>query len=135
MDKIKAIFLVGTIICLVFLAGCTGTEVKEDDNNIFTSNVVKLLDYSIDRIKDRQGIVGQIDLTGRIENIVDHKIDLKITANFYDSDNNFLGSSNYRILGLRAKPDAGHSTTFEITYREQNANKFDHFMIKADEIV
>ena len=115
MKKNVIVVIFGSILLISILCGCTGTQVENEFENIFESDVTKLLEYDMEELKDREGRVGQVIVNGKIENIVDRKIDVKITARFYDINDNYLGESFFRIIGLRAKPNAGHSTTFSIT--------------------
>jgi hypothetical protein len=133
MKKNIIVVIFGIILLVSILCGCTGTQVENKYENVFESDVTNLLEYNTEQLKDREGRVGKVTVNGRIENIVDRQIDVTITAKFYDANDNYLGESFFKIIGLRAKPNAGHSTTFSISYNEQNANKIDHFVLHVEE--
>jgi hypothetical protein len=131
----KDVIVVSFVVILItsVFCGCQSSQVKEDYKAIFESDVVNLLNYTIDTKKNKEDIV-QVTINGRVENIVDRMININITADAYDKNNEFLGSSSYTILYLRPKPNPGHSTTFSIVYNEDNVDRLDHIKLRAEEI-
>lgn len=131
--KIKGTFLIIIFIFTVF-CGCQGTQVENEAFPIFSSEVVNLVNYSIDVKKDRDEKIVEVYVAGRIENIMDRPINITITVDFYDINDEFLGKKDYIITGLRVKPNPGYTTTFSITYNEDNSYKFNHVKISIMEI-
>ena len=134
MDKkLKGIFLTFIFIFTIF-CGCQGTQVENEFVPVFNSDVANLVNYSIDFKKDREQKIVEVYVTGIIENKINRQINIIISVDFYDVNNDFLGKKNYTITGLRVKPNPGYTTTFSITYNEENSYKFDHVEISATEI-
>lgn len=130
--KIKVtLFLI--VFILAIFCGCQGAQVENEYVQVFDSDVVKLVNHSIDVKRDRDEKIVEVYITGRVENILDSQINITISVDFYDVNNEFLGKKDYTIIGLRVKPNPGYSTTFSITYNEDNSYKFDHIKINAIE--
>jgi hypothetical protein len=125
--------VIGALTCVaVTLSGCQDSgSSREDYSNIFESDVVKLVNFSMELEKDKFGVISKVMLNGRIENIVDRMINLNITAIFFDENDGILGDKVFTIYGLRNKPNPGYSTTFTIIYEEENVSKVDHVRIYA----
>ena len=51
----------------------------------------------------------------------------------FDSNDDFLGEKTFAIRGLRSKGKTGSSTTFTITYEEENVAQIDHLKLQAVE--
>ena len=121
------------IIMITIFCGCQGSQVEQEKNVYFTSDVAKLYNYNIEHIKDVNEKIVEIKVTGDIENTADHILLLRIYAEFYDKNNNYLGESYYEIDSLRVKPNPGYYTSFEITYNQDNAKYVDYVKLRADE--
>lgn len=130
-DIIVVLFVV-ILITSVF-CGCQSSQVKEDYKAIFESDVVDLVNYTLETKKNKTDIV-EVTINGRIENIVESMISVKITADLYDKNDEYIGNSTYLIRYLRPKPNPGYSTTFNIVYNNDNVDEFDHIKIRAEEI-
>jgi hypothetical protein len=133
MRKDIIVVLFGVILITSVFCGCQSSQVKEDYKAIFKSDVVNLVNYSVETKKNKTDIV-QVTVNGRIENIVDRMINVKITADIYDKNNEYLGNSTFKIKYLRPKPNPGYSTTFTIVYNEENVYKLDHIKLRAEEM-
>ena len=132
----KAIIISGIVIfATLILCGCQGTEVEEDETNVFfESDIVDLLDYDIEFNQNNNNEVNQVVVTGRIQNKLKKMIDLELKADFYDKDDNYLGEKIFTIVGLRSIDNPGHSTTFTITYEDKTAKIVDYVRLTASEI-
>lgn len=127
---IVGIFLISTAIC-----GCQSGQVKKDYVDVFKSDVVNLINYTAEPTKNKEGIVVEMTVQGKIENILNRPIDITINASFYDKDNGYIGIGSYKIFGLRAKPSPGYSTTFTIIYSGVNVDKIEHIKLYAEELL
>ena len=126
---IIAVSFVVILITSVF-CGCQSSKVKEDYKAIFESDVVNLMNYTVMTKKNKTDIV-EVDISGRIQLKVDRNISIiKITADLYDENNDYLGNSSFKISGLFI----GYSTTFSIVYKKENVYKLDHIKLRAEEI-
>jgi len=133
MKKDVIVVVVGVILISVAFCGCQSSQVKNNYGVSFESDVVNLINYTMEPRKNRAGNIDEITIQGRIENIVDKKINVKITAEFYDKNDGYINESSYKIIGLRIKPNPGYSTTFTIVYSGKNVDKVDHIRLHAEE--
>lgn len=131
----KDVIVVSFVVILItsVFCGCQSSQVKEDYKAIFESDVVKLVNYTLETKKNKTDIV-QVIINGRIENTLDRMVNINIIAELYDKNNEYLGSSTFKILYLRPKPSPGYSTTFTIVYNEDNVDRLDYIKLRADEI-
>lgn len=129
--------LVLTILLTAIFCGCQSTQVKNNKyEDIFESDIVELTNYSMELDEDKFGVIAKVTISGRIENtleIGDGKLNVIITINFFDNNDNLLGEKNFTIIGLRSKGKTGSSTTFNIVYEEENVAQIDHLKIYAVE--
>jgi len=137
MDK-DAIKLLVVIISIFFLSmifcGCTSTEVNDEESNVdFKSDVVNLLDYNIEYTRNREQRIVVVTVTGMIENKLDNMIDVDVTSEFYDENDNYLGEETFTIFGLRGKGNPGYTTTFTIDYDGENSNRISYAKLRAEE--
>jgi len=133
MKKDIIAVLFGVILVTSIFCGCQSSQVKKNYQAIFESDVVDLVNYTLETKKNKTDVV-QVTMNGRIENILDRMVSVKITADIYDKNNEYLGNSTFKILYLRPKPNPGYSTTFTIVYNEDNVDRLDHIKLRADEI-
>ncbi len=129
--KIKALFCV-IIFTITIFCGCQSSQVDNLYLDVFESEVVKLVNYSMNFKKNREGEITKVFVNGRIENILNEMITIRITSEFYDKNNEFLGEASYKIFNLRAKQKAGSSTTFNIIYDGNNVDKVNHIKLRAE---
>ncbi len=132
---IKIVVIISVLVISMF-SGCIQSTVNEQEFDVFfDSDVVNLVNYSFNLEKTKQGKIYSAEVIGRVENKLNRVIDIKITAEFHDKDNNILTEKEYTIIGLRPKPNPGHSTTFDILYDEdENVNIVDNVRLYANEI-
>lgn len=133
------IILIATVFC-----GCQSSQVKNEYKAIFESDVVHLVNYSIEKRMNKTDIV-EVIISGRIENKMDRMINVNISAHLYDKNGDLIGIGFYRINFLRAKPNPGYSTTFDITYNGRgtnniaisgkSVNEIDHITLRAEEVM
>ena len=134
-NKAPLIFVSTMIFLSTMISGCLNNQVEDNNSkDIFESDVVNLLNYSIELNKNNSDIIIEAIVNGIVENLVDRNITINITAKFYNKNNDLLGESWYIIHGLRVKPKPGFSTSFTITYDEINIAEYDHIKILATEI-
>jgi hypothetical protein len=128
--------LFGVILITSIFCGCQSSQVKKNYQAIFESDVVDLVNYTLETKKNKTDVV-QVTINGRIENIVDRTINVKITADFYDINNKLLRESTITIRGLQKKGAPGSSTSFPPPYLSYNGKDVafvDHIKLRADEI-
>ena len=117
------ILLVSTLV----LSGCTGTDVEDNKFDVvFESEVVELVEYDIEFNYDNNNNINQVLVNGRISNKLGRIVDVDIVGKFYDKDDNYLGDGVFSILGLRSEGTPGYSTTFTVTYKEENSYLVNH---------
>ena len=133
MKKDIIAVLFGAILITSIFCGCQSSQVKKNYQAIFESDVADLVNYTLETKKNKTDVV-QVTINGRIENTVDRMISIKITADLYDKNDEYIGNSTYLIRYLRPKPNPGYSTTFNIVYNNDNVDEFDHIKIRAEEI-
>jgi len=135
MEK-KIIGAIATsIMILAIFCGCIqGTEVEDELEVHFQSSVTNLLNYTLNFNEDNNGNIVEAIVAGIIENKVDGQININIIVEFYDLEDNYIGKSNYRIFGLRAKPNPGSSTTFTVKYSGEGVNKVSYVKFYVNEI-
>ena len=109
-------------------------DMPNDYDIIFESDVVNLLNYTIEPTRDVNGNIVEVTVNGRIENIMDRILRIVVTAEFYDEKQNYIAEEDYRIYGLRVKPNTGYTTTFTIKYSEEKVDKIDYVKLHAEEI-
>jgi hypothetical protein len=137
-DKVKknfALMIGGTVLIAMFFCGCQSTQVENKYAAIFESDIVNLLNYTIEPHMDNQGKIVEVYVNGLIENIVDRKLNIILTVEFYDEKGNYIAEETYRIIGLLIKPRNGHTTTFSIKYNGENVEIVDNVKIYAEEMV
>jgi hypothetical protein len=137
-DKVKkdlVLLICGIVFVAMIFSGCQGTQVENKYAAIFESDVVNLLNYTIIPNMDNQGNTVEVNVEGLISNILDRRINVILTAEFYDETGNYIAEDSYRIIGLLEKPRNGHSTTFSINYDGENVEKIDNVKLRAEEII
>jgi len=128
-----AILITAILVSMIF-CGCQGTQVEKNDyDDIFESDIVTLTNYSMELDENKFGVIAKAVVNGRIENTLDRMVNIVITAKFFDSNDDFLGEKTLTMLGLRSKGKTGSSTTFTITYEEENVAQIDHLKLQAVE--
>lgn len=134
MKKDLVVLLFGIVLITVIFCGCQGSQVENNYETIFESDVVNLLNYTIESRTDNADNIVEVTVDGRIGNIVDRQLRIVVTAEFYDKNENYIGEEIYRIYGLRVKPNPGYSTTFTIKYNGEGVDMVDHVKLRAEEI-
>ena len=134
--ELLTILILVMLLSLIF-CGCQSTQVERDDyDHVFESDIVTLTNYSMELNENKFGVVSEAIVNGRIENNLDRgdeKVNVVITAKFFDINDNLLGEKTFTIIGLRSKGKTGSSTTFTITYEEGNVAQIDHLKLSAVE--
>jgi len=136
-DAIKMLVAIISIVLLsLMLCGCTGTGVNKDNFDVdFESDIVNLLEYNIEFTKNKGNTITQATVTGTIKNKLDRPVDVKITSEFYDKNNNYLGERVYTIEGLTEKDGIRDTTTFSIMYKGDNSNLINHAKLFVTELI
>lgn len=136
MEKKVIGSIIAIIVTTAIFCGCIqGTEVEDESDVFFESTVTNLINYSLNFNEDHNGNIVKATVDGKIENKIDRQININITIEYYDVEDNYIGSGNYRIFGLRTKPKAGSSTTFTTEYAGKNVDKISYIKFYVDEIV
>ena len=126
------------ILCItVALCGCQAGQVNSNKYaDVFQSDVVTLVNYTLNLQKDKSNHVVEAAVDGKVQNLLNKMININITVDFYDKNNNLLGMRMYEIFGLRNKSAPGSSTTFSVIYDEMpNVAFVDHIKMRANEII
>ena len=134
----KIILGLTLFLFLVGLTGCTELQgIKTGQVN--GEKTAELLSYEITSWTwmDEKISVGfdhteQVDyycIQGSIKNKLDHTADIAVTLNLYDTDNNFLGSEEFRILNLPSSQT--HSFTRNLN---QNTKRFSSYWDQIEKV-
>ena len=135
----KNIYYISICICLLIIPiGCLEkTNEKQYFNNItLESNVVELVNASMNFKYDKTNSITRIEVTYLFKNIVNHIIEkLNITIKFFDKDNNLIGFGGPKYI--RNLPIGYIETSVmeanKILYDDTNSNLIDHCVIIAIE--
>ena len=138
MYKKNIYYIILCFCLLVITIGCLEktNEKLNFDNIILESNVVELVNASMDFKYDKNDSITRIEVTYLFKNIVNHIIEkLNITIKFFDKDNNLIGFGGPKYI--RNLP-IGYIETYvmeanKIIYDDTNSNLIDHCVIIAME--
>lgn len=129
------VVIISIIFTLLMFCGCTSTGLDDNKFDVdFKSDIANLLDYNIDYTKNKQNKITQATVTGTIKNKLDRPVDVKITIEFYDKNNNYLGEEKYTIEGLTEKDSIADTTTFTIVHKGDNTHLIDHAKLDITEL-
>lgn len=129
----KKLLVICSIILLILLAlgGCTSTEQKATETKKaeeinFTSDVLQIINSSVD-IQEDKGIIYNVVVTLYFKNLLNNIINVNYTVDFCDINNNILYSKQYRINNIPKNyifytPDV-------FSYNGENIIDFDHVNI------
>ena len=136
--KKDALKIIGIVVVLVLLSvlfsGCASTEVDDKNFDVeFESDDVNLIECNMEYEKNRQNKVTGVLISGVIQNKLEKRINVLITAEFYDKNGNLLGEKTFRIFGLLEKDGLRDTTSFSLEYDKENANLVDHAKLFAEE--
>ena len=130
-------FIITTIIFVVSVSiGCfeQAAKVEDSDNIIFVSEVVKLYNSSLNFIEN-EGEIVRVEVEYLFINIAPRDIIIRVTAEFYDKNDNLLGVGPKRTLELlRGYQEMGVSPANIITYDKENAEDVSYVKLTAVEI-
>jgi len=135
----KNILLFGILIIFVmtFFSGCQqeGTTTDKNLNNILLdSDIVELVFSEINFNKDDQGVILNVEVQYRFQNIADRNIDINVFAEFYDEENNLLAKEGPKEISIpKGWTEQGISPANIISYNGENAARIDHVNIIAEE--
>jgi hypothetical protein len=131
------IIIVAIILIVSISIGCfeQATTVDKSDNIFFESEVVKLYNYSLNFIEDEEEII-RVEVQYLFINIVPRDVVIQVTAEFYDKDDNLLGTGPRREIELlRGYREQGISPANIIPYdNEENVAKVEYVKLTAVEI-
>src|SRR4030042_4468703 len=116
MEKQILVGIVGILFVTVVLCGCQAGQVTNDYSDVFQSNVVRLVNYTLEFERDKTSAIVGVSVTGRISNLFNRTVNIEIIAEFYDKDNRLLGNTSIFIYGLQPKGQLGSSTGFPPPY-------------------
>ena len=134
----KYLWLLITLIIMIttIFIGCFDSGVTTDrnlNNLIFESDVVALKNYSVNIIQDEEEII-RVDVEFLFSNIVPRDIKVKVTAEFYDKNNNLLGIGPRREIELlRGYTETTIFPANIISYDKEDAAKVDYVKLTAVE--
>ena len=132
--KIIVSLVLVIFICLVFSGCLTGTEVDNNKLNVdFKSDIVNLLEYDLELVKNKENRIIRAIVTGTISNKLSRIIEVDIKSEFYDKNDNYIGEKTFTIIGLRSKNKPGDTTSFTITYEGENVYMVDYAKLYASE--
>lgn len=135
MDK-KIMIIIGFIfILIILLCGCqeqTENNQQSFENIELESDIVDLAYGKIDFVKNNDEIT-RVNAEYRLKNIIDRDINVNVSVEFYDENNNLLYTSdNMTIIALRAGDEEDVINT--ATYDGEFVSQVDHVKIKVSEI-
>ena len=136
IDKNKYLALIIlSLLIATFFCGCTSNSEELELDVFFKSSVTNLVNYTIDFNRDKDDKIVKATVSGIIENKIDRVININITVEFYDEEDNYINEVVYRIDGLRTPYNNGYQTTFSTSYSGENVDKISYVKIYADEIL
>lgn len=138
----KSLFTMGFVICiaLVALSGCQEQGVNTDENfegiNL-ESSVVELayatLEFhTIYDLEYEKDIIEKVDVKYLFHNIANRDVNITVTVNFYDKDNNLLESAAQQKTSNLFK-DYTESMANIVSYSGERVTEVDHVKIIAIE--
>ena len=129
--------IITTIILVVNVSiGCfeQAATVDNPDNIIFESDVVKLYNSSLNFIEN-EGKIIRVEVEYLFINIAPRDIIIRVTAEFYDKNDNLLGTGPKRTLELlRGYQEMGVSPANIIEYDKENVEDVSYVKLTAVEI-
>lgn len=134
----KIIVCLVLILFLVGLMGCTELQGIET-GQVNGGETAELLSYEIsswtwmdERVSQGFDHAERVDyycIQGTIKNKLDHTANIVVALNFYDAENNFLGSEDFRILNLPSSET--HSFTRNLN---KNTNRFSTYWDQIEKV-
>ncbi len=126
------------VLSVGFLSGCqqTATESEISDNVTLISDIVELVNASMEKKMDPYGIDHRVTVTFLFHNIAGRTIPLlKTTARFYDDDDNLIAMSEpKRIFNLLSDWTEQYDPTFnKIVYIDEDAQYISRAVLVAVE--
>ena len=138
----KSLFMIGFVICIALVAfsGCQEQGVTTDENfeGIYLESSVVELAYAtleLHTIYDfeyEEDIIEKVDVKYLFHNIANRDVDITVTVNFYDKDNNLLGSAAQQKTSNLFK-DYTESMANIVSYNGERVTEVDHVKIIAIE--
>ena len=135
MNK-KLIFIGLTLMIIIsFLSGCqeqasTTASDKKFENISLESDLVELAYGEMNYVRDNYGKVISTEVKYLFKNIAGKEITIIVTAEFYDEEDNLLGTGGPKEISLRKGwTEQGISFANIISYSEKNAAEVDHVKI------
>ena len=136
--KIKREMMILTLVLMMlitmFNTGCLTDNNKDKYKDVFYSDVVKLVNYSLNLEKNKDDKIIKATVKGYIANMLDRMIKVNITVTFYSKTDTVLDRKSYEIYSLRAKGEIASMTDFTINYDGENVSYVDHIKMHAFEI-
>ena len=136
--KKKLILIICLILIIItFLNGCQETKsIKSNDKKkiFFESNVVELINSNIIFHKDKDKII-RVEVNYLFKNLLNEPVELEITVEFYDKDDNLLhtgGPKYIDLLPLYSEVNILPANSIE--YFGENIEFVDHVVIVVDRI-
>ncbi len=123
MNKKNLALLTGSLFCTLILCGCQAGQVEDKYSEVFQSDVVTLLNYTLEFERNRKDEIVTATAEGIISNSINRMVTVKVIAEFFDQNDVSLYSKSYTIRGLRSKGLPGSTTEFVITYSGQDKVK------------
>ncbi len=138
----KSLFMIGFVICIALVAfsGCQEQGVTTDENfeGIYLESSVVELAYAtleLHTIYDfeyEEDIIEKVDVKYLFHNIANRDVDITVTVNFYDKDNNLLESATQQKTSNLFK-DYTESMANIVSYSGERVTEADHVKIIAIE--
>ena len=130
------LIIVAILLIVSISIGCfeQATTINKPDNVIFESDVVKLYNYSLNFIED-DGEIIRVEVQYLFINIAPRDIKIKVTAEFYDKNDNLLGIGPKREMELlRGYTEKGISPANIISYDDEDVAEVEYVKLTAVEI-
>ena len=134
----KKIFLIILLLIIIStcLSGCLETEstkVEERKKVTLESSVVALKDSDLIFHKDGNRII-RVEAKYLFRNLVNDDINLVVTVEFYDKNDNLLATGGPKYINLiPLYSEQKYLGANSIEYSEENAELVDHIVIVAEE--
>ena len=132
MREKLVISVVFAVLIVLVLSGCqeqTGASTGFDGVRL-VSSVVEFANASLNVFKDKNDNVYKVEVKYLFHNIAGKDLTVKVTASFYDVDENLIGSGgpkNIRLLEDYTEQSFGLANS--IVYESDNVERIDHVVL------
>ena len=137
MKKSLLIFGIVAMFSIVALSGCQEENTQNTNNleNVELDSEVVELAYANFTKNSQDGEIVSVNIEYLFKNIVERDLNINITAEFYDKDNDLLYTGGPKSIYLpQGWTEQGVGPANSISYDGEDASEVDYVKIIAEEI-